>query len=87
MGHDDLRAAWAGGKDGMEVTSRFLPLVSRLLAPGGVCYLLLIQENNPVKIAREMAETYGLMPKLIRRKIAKNEHLSLWRYTHHKSSK
>lgn len=82
LGHCDLRAAWAGGKDGMEVTGRFLPDIARLLSPGGCCYLVLVQENHPIEVAKLVAEKYNLMPKLIAKRTAKNERLSVWRYTH-----
>lgn len=81
VGHGDLRAAWAGGRDGMAVTSRFLPSVATLLSPTGLCYLVLVQENDPVGIARLMAQQYGLLPKQVARKTAKNERLSVWRFS------
>ena len=81
LGHADVRAAWAGGHDGMEVTERFLPVMGRLLSDRGCCYLVLVQENDPLAVARRVAEQYQLMPKLIARKKAKNERLSVWRFT------
>ena len=82
LGHSDLRAAWAGGADGMAVTSRFLPLVAPLLAPDGLCYLVLERANDPVAIARQMAETWQLTPKRVAACTAKNERLSVWRFSH-----
>ena len=85
VGHADLRAAWAGGKDGMEVTSRFIPCISSLLSPSGVCYLVFVAENNPLQVAKEMAEKWMLMPKQVAKKTAKNERLSVWRFTHRRT--
>ncbi len=82
LGHADLRAAWAGGPDGMAVTRRFLPLVAPLLAPAGLCYLVLVQENDPVRVAREMAEQWQLAPRRVAKCTAKNERLSVWRFAH-----
>jgi release factor glutamine methyltransferase len=85
VGHADLRAAWAGGLDGMMVTSRFLPSVSGLLSPCGACYVVFVAENNPLDVAREMAEKWMLMPKQIAKRTAKNERLSVWRFTHRRA--
>jgi release factor glutamine methyltransferase len=84
VGHGDLRAAWAGGADGMAVTSRFLPQVAPLLAPGGLCYLVLVEENDPLRIARDMAERWQLAPRRVAKCTAKNERLSVWRFSHPK---
>eukprot|EP00730_Choanoeca_flexa_P001582 TRINITY_DN10697_c0_g1_i2.p1 TRINITY_DN10697_c0_g1~~TRINITY_DN10697_c0_g1_i2.p1 ORF type:complete len:232 (+),score=41.21 TRINITY_DN10697_c0_g1_i2:28-723(+) len=40
-----LQAAWAGGKDGREVTDRLLPLIPDLLSDRGRFYLIAIKEN------------------------------------------
>ncbi|XP_061483859.1 methyltransferase N6AMT1 isoform X2 [Rhineura floridana] len=42
-----IEAAWAGGKNGREVTDRLIPLVSDLLSERGLFYLVTIKENNP----------------------------------------
>lgn len=84
VGCSDIRAAWAGGVNGMAVTSRFLPCISKLLSPQGACYMVLLQENDPLSIAKKLAEDQWLMPKMIMKKTAKNERLSVWRFTHRK---
>lgn len=84
LGHADIRAAWAGGKDGMQVTDRFLKDISRLLSPNGCCYVVFVAENDPLAVARMLAEKYHLMPKQIAKRQAKNERLSVWRFTRRK---
>ncbi|KAK9744771.1 Methyltransferase small domain [Popillia japonica] len=42
--------AWAGGIDGCEVINQFLKSLPNLMSSKGICYLLLIKENNPQKI-------------------------------------
>jgi release factor glutamine methyltransferase len=59
---------------------RFLPCVSRLLSPEGVFYLLLVHENHPLDIAKQMAERYYLVPKFVGKKVAKNERLYVLRF-------
>ena len=81
VGHADIRAAWAGGSTGMDVTSRFLPSVTNLLSEKGCFYLVCVEENNPIEIAKELNKKYNLIPKRIAKRKAKNESLSIWRYT------
>lgn len=53
-----IYASWAGGVDGRVVTDRLLPLVSDLLSPKGIFYLIALEENKPKDIAKIMAR-YG----------------------------
>lgn len=81
VGSRDLAAAWAGGPQGRVVIDRFLPCVARLLAPGGVCYLVLVLENQPTALATLMAQRYGLRPKVVASTTARNERLFVLRFT------
>ena len=49
-----LAASWAGGKDGMKITSRFLKTLPRLLSDRGRFYLVLIKENKIDTIIEEL---------------------------------
>ena len=70
---DMLAAAWAGGARGREVIDRLLPLLPRVLRrPGGVAYLVLLEENEPADVAAALA-THGLACALIARRRAANE--------------
>jgi len=55
MGHNDVRAAYAGGENGREVIDRFLPLVQDILSNDGVFYFVLIEENSPFEIMKLMS--------------------------------
>ena len=69
---DIISAAWAGGKDGMEVTNLLLPLLPSLLSPGGRFYLLAVHENNPDNIMLQM-RSLGLLGRKVKRRQARNE--------------
>eukprot|EP01029_Cantina_marsupialis_P029932 TRINITY_DN78590_c0_g1_i1.p1 TRINITY_DN78590_c0_g1~~TRINITY_DN78590_c0_g1_i1.p1 ORF type:complete len:215 (+),score=51.82 TRINITY_DN78590_c0_g1_i1:197-841(+) len=79
VGHNDIRAAWAGGVDGMEVTNRFLELVYDLLSQKGSCYLVVVQDNKPEEIMEKMCAK-GLKAERAKRKRAFNEDLSILRF-------
>ena len=50
MNRVDIYASWAGGEDGREIIDRFLPTVEELLAPSGVFFLVLIEDNKPDQV-------------------------------------
>nr|XP_021532994.1 hemK methyltransferase family member 2 isoform X2 [Aotus nancymaae] len=54
VGSHGIEAAWAGGRNDREVMDRFFPLVSDLLSPKGLFYLVTIKENNPEEILKIM---------------------------------
>ncbi|XP_012315279.2 methyltransferase N6AMT1 [Aotus nancymaae] len=54
VGSHGIEAAWAGGRNGREVMDRLFPLVSDLLSPKGLFYLVTIKENNPEEILKIM---------------------------------
>ncbi|OZJ06369.1 hypothetical protein BZG36_00757 [Bifiguratus adelaidae] len=58
VGSQSIVASWAGGVDGRQVIDAVLPKVKHLLSPGGVFYLLVIEENKPKEIM-EMMKTMG----------------------------
>uniref|UniRef100_A0A7S1HUZ6 Methyltransferase small domain-containing protein n=1 Tax=Eutreptiella gymnastica TaxID=73025 RepID=A0A7S1HUZ6_9EUGL len=60
-----IEAAWAGGMDGMEVVDAFLPIADRLLAPQGLFYLVLIEQNKPKQLLSRVLETYGWQGEII----------------------
>ena len=67
-----IEAAWAGGKQGREVIDQFLPLLPRLLAPTGCCYMILVEENRPADVSRVLAQL-GFTGEVIKSKRARNE--------------
>ncbi|EEB08779.1 prorein methyltransferase Mtq2 [Schizosaccharomyces japonicus yFS275] len=49
-----IAAAWAGGFDGMEVTSKLLDSLDDILSPTGVFYLVTVARNKPNEIIKQM---------------------------------
>ncbi|SAM01838.1 hypothetical protein [Absidia glauca] len=60
VGSVGIEASWAGGVDGREVIDQLLPLISDLLSPKGIFYLLLIHENRPLEVMKMLKEQQGL---------------------------
>ncbi|XP_062301585.1 methyltransferase N6AMT1 [Scomber scombrus] len=79
VGSTGIEAAWAGGKQGREVTDRFLPLVSKLLSSKGLFYLITIAENDPEEILRLLGN-HGLKGESFLSTRAGNERLSVLRF-------
>jgi len=59
---------------------RFLPRVAQLLGPGGRFYLVAVAENDPRELGRLLARD-GLDMVVVGRKQARNEKLSVLRFT------
>jgi len=80
LGHNDLRAAWAGGKDGREVMDRLFPLVDDLLSPNGVFYLVCIKPNQIEKI-EETFKSYNFRMEIVINRKAGIENLFVLKFT------
>lgn len=50
----NLVYSWAGGKDGRRVTDILLEQLDDILSPSGVLYLLLLRENKPDEIIKQL---------------------------------
>jgi len=79
-----LEAAWAGGESGRFWIDKLLPFVPSLLTPHGSFYMVVVDENKPADIV-SMAARLGLNFKLIIDRKARNEHLSIIRFTKKRS--
>ncbi|KXJ95855.1 methyltransferase domain-domain-containing protein [Microdochium bolleyi] len=53
-----LSLSYAGGRDGMETTDRFLEDLPHVLSPRGCCYLLLCAQNKPEEV-KERVRSFG----------------------------
>ena len=51
-----LVASWAGGMNGMTVTSRFIQLIPKLISDKGRFYLVLIKENGVDGVIKTLNE-------------------------------
>ena len=49
-GGKGLSAAWAGGKEGMKVTSQVIESLDQLLSQSGVAYIVVEQCNQPASV-------------------------------------
>ncbi|ERF71833.1 hypothetical protein EPUS_01748 [Endocarpon pusillum Z07020] len=55
-----LSLSYAGGKDGMETTTRLLDALPRVLSERGVAYVLLCAQNRPEEVMGFVREGLGL---------------------------
>lgn len=69
-----LIQSWAGGTDGCEIINRVLLNLNEILSPSGVFYLLVIKENKPDVITKNVKEMGFEVEQVIDRKI-RGEHL------------
>lgn len=69
-----LIKSWAGGADGCEIMNRVIFNLDNILAPGGIFYLLIIKDNNPEKIKKDLSNMGYEAEQIIDRKI-RGEHL------------
>lgn len=77
-----LIKSWAGGADGCEIINRVVFNLDKILAPDGVFYLLIIKDNNPEKIKKNLRSLGYHAEQIIDRKI-RGEHLialKIWKY-------
>lgn len=73
-----LIKSWAGGSDGCEIINRVISNLDSILASDGVFYLLIIKDNNPEKIKKDL-RSFGFQTlQIIERKI-RGEHLIVFK--------
>lgn len=51
---DNLIRTWAGGVNGREVIDLVVEEIDRVLAPNGTFYFLLLKENKPNEIIKDL---------------------------------
>lgn len=69
-----LIKSWAGGADGCEIINRVIFSLDSILAPSGIFYLLIIKDNNPEKIKKDLRNMGYQAEQIIDRKV-RGEHL------------
>uniref|UniRef100_A0A182SRM6 Methyltransferase HEMK2 n=1 Tax=Anopheles maculatus TaxID=74869 RepID=A0A182SRM6_9DIPT len=74
----NLVHAWAGGVDGRIVTDRVLDDLDRILSPAGVFYLLLLKENKPEDVLKQMGRK-KFRGSIIKERRIRGEHLYVLR--------
>ncbi|XP_058058167.1 methyltransferase N6AMT1 [Anopheles bellator] len=75
---EPLTHSWAGGADGRAVTDRVVADLKRILAPGGLLYLLLVKENKPQEVLR-CVERLGFRGTIVKERRIRGEHLFVLR--------
>jgi release factor glutamine methyltransferase len=81
VGGTGIEASWAGGVDGRRVVDRAIDQIAQLLEqPNGVAYLITVDDNRPVELARLFLNK-GLEMKPLFRRRARNEYLSVQKLT------
>ncbi len=55
-----LSLSYAGGKDGMETTTRLLDALPRVLSGRGVAYVLVCAQNRPEEVMAFVREVLGM---------------------------
>lgn len=79
MAGNSLNRAWAGGKNGREITDVVLNDLDRLLARDGVCYMVILRENKPSEIKERMSARGYTCFTVMERKIP-GEHLFVLKF-------
>ncbi|KAJ3648580.1 hypothetical protein Zmor_020373 [Zophobas morio] len=75
-----LNRAWAGGFHGRQVTDKVLSTLDLLLSEKGVCYMVLLKENNIQEIQRFMNENNFKSDVILERKL-RGEHLYVVKFS------
>ncbi|ALC39088.1 CG9960 [Drosophila busckii] len=76
----NLVYSWAGGMDGRRVTDILLEQLDDILSPSGVLYLLLLRENKPDEIIKQLQKLNFKAVKHMERRIP-GEHLYILKVT------
>ncbi|KJA26088.1 hypothetical protein HYPSUDRAFT_159834 [Hypholoma sublateritium FD-334 SS-4] len=76
----DIDGAWAGGRDGMQITNTLLNCIEKLLSPCGRFYLVALKQNDVPGIIRRMHEAYCLKGEVVHQRRAGREHLFVIRF-------
>jgi release factor glutamine methyltransferase len=77
VGTTGIEAAWAGGVDGRRVVDRAIEPISQLLErPGGVAYMVTVDDNRPPELALQFRK-FGLDMRPLFRRRAFNEMLTI----------
>ncbi|EKM60785.1 uncharacterized protein PHACADRAFT_155889 [Phanerochaete carnosa HHB-10118-sp] len=76
-----IAGAWAGGRDGMQVTDALLDDLDNLLSPTGLFYLVAVKQNDVPGIRSRMEQESGFRSEVVLQRRAGREHLFVVRFT------
>ena len=54
----EIELAWAGGKDGIEVTNRFIEQLPRILTKKGRCYIVVSSKTNLTELEKSVQRNH-----------------------------
>ncbi|XP_066153793.1 methyltransferase N6AMT1 [Euwallacea fornicatus] len=74
-----LNRAFAGGLKGRLIIDKFLEVVPKVLSEKGVCYLLLLKENDIKEVVKNL-EKAGLKGELVIQRKLPGEHLFVYKF-------
>ncbi|KAG5891682.1 hypothetical protein JTB14_020099 [Gonioctena quinquepunctata] len=74
-----LNCAWAGGNQGRLIIDRLLSSLPNLLSESGVCYMVLLKENEPEEIVEILGKNTLKSKMVLQRKIP-GEHLYVYKF-------
>lgn len=75
-----LSRAWAGGNSGREITDRVLNNLKNYLTPRGVCYMVLLKENNLEEIT-SLVYKDNFWTEVIKERKIRGEHLFVVKFS------
>lgn len=79
VGHDDIKASWAGGSLGRNLTDQLIQILPKTLSKhGGYAYIVLEQCNRPENV-REMVKSFNMSADFVISRRAGREFLSVLR--------
>ncbi len=82
VGSSSIEASWAGGKNGRVVLDRAMSQIANLLSwPHGAAYVIAVDDNKPEEIAEIMMRDYSIQVIPLLRRRARNEFLSVLKFT------
>ena len=74
--NSNLEKAWSGGVcHGRDIIDKFLEKLPSYLTRSGICYLLVLKENNVADILRFGTQTLGLQSEVVNERKILGEHL------------
>ncbi|XP_050296256.1 methyltransferase N6AMT1 [Anthonomus grandis grandis] len=73
-----INRAYAGGELGRQITDRFIEKLPKVLSKNGVCYLLLLKENNVTEIEK-MLTKLGFKSEIVLERKIPGEYLYVYK--------
>lgn len=79
MAGSGINRAWAGGKNGREITDEVLRNLGKWLSENGVCYMVVLKENKIEEI-KDIAANFGFDCDIVKERKIVGEHLFVLKF-------